>query len=326
MAARFGAEFLDVSLDDLDACDSLAWIVSTMEAPNGNASSVANCRAFAAAAEWGVRRVFSGLGSDELFCGHTKHLLAPWWPRLARLPRPLRSLTSGFLNRFGHPNLARALAEKGASSDMHRAMYTFLSNKESEWLRGGLARFAQPTPLNWNEPADAGFPSAYSSEILQVDLNVWLRSSLTPMAGTLAAANGIEIFLPFCSPEMVRLSASMPLSWKVKGRQGKRVLLRAIDDLVPAEILHRPRQGFTVPMDEWLRDNLSELAEALLSPSRVENWCLLHPNGLQRMFSEHISGNRDWGLPLWAWMTFSVWHEQFIQDAHANERMGRLNE
>ncbi len=326
MAKRYGAELLDVTLTARDAGDSLAWIVASMEAPTGNASAVANCRAFASARERGIRRIFSGLGSDEMFCGHAKHLLAPWWPRLARLPRPLRVLAARAASRWGQTGLSRALAAEKSGSEMHRAMYAFFGADEFEGLRGGLAPFAEAAPLPWKEADDAGFPAGYGSEILQADLNLWLRSALTPMAGALAAANGIELYLPFCAPGVLNLSASLPLSWKVRGREGKRVLRRAVSELIPDEILRRPRRGFTVPMTDWLRGDLAGLTKELLSPSRVEQWSLLKAHRISRLSNDHFSGKGDWALPLWAWMTFSVWHERFVEGANRSKRMERLSE
>ncbi len=220
----------------------------------------------------------------------------------------------------------RALAAGGDGAGMHRSMYNFFSAEESGYLRGGLARFAQAAPLPWKEPEDAGFPSGYGAEILRADINLWLRSALTPMAGALAAANDVELYLPFCAPGVLNLSASLPLSWKVKGREGKRVLRRAISGLIPKEILRRPRQGFTVPMSGWLRGDLSGMAEELLSTSRVERWCLLEPRQISHLLNDHISGKGDWALPLWAWMTFSVWHERFVEGAGRSERMERIGE
>jgi asparagine synthase (glutamine-hydrolysing) len=310
MAERYGAEFADIELSARDAEDSLTWIVSGMEAPSGNASAVANCRAFAEAAERGARRVFSGLGSDELFCGQGKHLIAPWWPWLALLPAPLRASAARLAPGGKKRPLPQAIVANTAAG-MHRAMYAFFSEEESASLRGGLARFTETAPLPWLEPEEAGFPSGYGSEILQVDLNVWLRGALTPMAGALAAANGIELHLPFCAPGALNLSASLPLSWKVRGREGKRVLRRALSDIVPEEILGRPRQGFTVPMGEWLRGDLSAFARRLLSPERVERWSIVEPGAIRGMLDAHEAGRRDWGLPIWAWMSFSIWYDRF---------------
>ncbi|MFC1491186.1 asparagine synthetase B family protein [Nitrospinota bacterium] len=312
MAERYDAELLDIPLTARDGEDSLAWIVAGMEAPSGNASAVANCRAFAKAHERGVKRILSGLGSDEIFCGQGKHLMTPLWPWLSRLPTPLRTLASSWAPGAKKDALRRVFSADGGPAEMHREMYAFFEKEESEHLRGGLARFAQAIPAPWREGEEAGFPPGYSSEILQVDLNLWLRSSLTPMAGVLAAASGIELYLPFCGPKMLDLSAALPLSWKVKGREGKRVLRRAVEELIPDEIFRRPGQGFTVPMKSWLTNGLSSLARDLLSPERVERWSILDPQAMMRMLADHQAGKGDWSLPIWAWMTFSIWYEQFI--------------
>ncbi len=314
MAARHGTEFLDVVLTARDAEESLGWIVASMEAPSANASAVATCRALALARERGVRRLISGLGSDEVFCGHAKHLLAPWWPALALLPRALRRIAPGARRGGPWSALREALAAEGGPAEMHRAMYALLGERESGRLRGSLARLAQAAPPPWRAPEDAGFPSGLNAEILQVDLNLWLRGALAPMAGALAAANGIELMLPFCAPELWGLSASIPLSWKVSGRSGKRILREAIAGIVPREVLRRPRQGFTVPVSEWLRGELARSAEELLAPRRVERWCLLEPGGPMRLLREHAEGRADWGLPLWGWMTFALWYERFVGD------------
>ncbi|MBI2132363.1 MAG: asparagine synthase C-terminal domain-containing protein, partial [Candidatus Tectomicrobia bacterium] len=305
MAERHGAEFLDLTLTAEDARESLGWIVSSMEAPGGNASAVANCRAFALARERGLRRVVSGLGADEVFGGHRKHLLAPWWPWLGRLPLFIRQALA---RRASHPSLREALAAQGGPLEMHRAMYALMGEEEAARLRGGLARFAQVV-----RPEDGrGNPSRYPLALLQVDLDQWLRAALGPMAGTLAAADGLELALPLASAPMLRLSASMPLSWKVAGYTGKRLLREALRDFLPREILDRSRKGFTVPVAEWLRGELAGTARELLAPGKVERWCLLEREGPLRLLGEHVSGRADWGLALWGWMTFSAWYDRFF--------------
>jgi asparagine synthase (glutamine-hydrolysing) len=190
---------------------------------------------------------------------------------------------------------------------MHRAMYTLMGEEACARLRGGLARFARVRP---NE--GRGLPSSYPLALLQVDLDQWLRSALAPMAGALAAANGLELALPLASAPLMQFSAGLPLAWKASGRSGKRLLGEALADLLPAEIRGRPRKGFTVPVSEWLRGELAGTARALLAPERVERWCLLDREGPLRLLDEHAAGRADWGLALWGWMTFAAWYERFF--------------
>ena len=305
MAGRFGAEFLDLTLTPQDARESLGWIVCGMESPGGNASAVANCQAFSQARERGLRRVISGLGADEVFGGHQKHLLAPWWPWLSPLPLFLRQALA---RRTDHPALREALTAGGGPTEMHRAMYSLMGEEDCARLRGGLARFGQVVrPENGQN-----LPASYPLALLRVDLDQWLRAVLAPMAGALAAANGLELSLPLASAPMLKLSASIPLSWKVSGRTGKRLLREALGDLVPAEVIGRSRKGFTVPVSEWLRGDLAGTARELLAPGKVERWCLLEREGPIRLLDEHIAGRADWGLALWGWMTFSAWYDRFF--------------
>ena len=312
MAEHYKAEFLESTLSGQDAKESLAWIVATTEMPSGNASALATSRALTLARAHGLKRVLSGLGSDKLFCGHTKHILAPWWPWATRLPGPVRSRIPFPASGPGRRAFRRALAAEGGAPEMHRAMYSFFGEGEIQHLRGALALFSRAAPSAWRHPPDAGFPATYSADILQLDLNIWLRAALAPLAGTLAAANGIELVLPFCSGELIAASASMPLKWKVRGRQGKRILQKALSGIVPEKIRARPRQGFTVPVGEWLRKELADEARELLSPRRAEKWSLIDTREITRLLEDHLAGRGDWGLPLWGWMTFSVWYEQFV--------------
>lgn len=323
MAERYGADLLDAEITGEDARESLAGIVAAMESPGGNASAVATHRALAMAAECGIRRVLTGLGSDETFCGHAKHILAPWWPLIGRLPaglRPAGLRLGGLLARAvgGSEALRRALAEGKGPAQMHRAMYSFFGKEMEKGLLGAMPRFAQIPELPWRSPGAEHFPPGYASEIFQIDLNLWLRAALAPMAGALAAASGVELALPFCTQEMWNLSAAMPLSWKVSGRRGKRILEEALADIVPAEIFRRPRQGFSVPVDAWFRDELKETAAGHLAPERVAGWHIADPEAIEHLRRQHAAGRADWGLPLWAWMTFSLWHAQFLEGKDAS--------
>ncbi|MDA1000285.1 MAG: asparagine synthase C-terminal domain-containing protein [bacterium] len=317
MAERYGAELLDAEITGTDARESLGWIVAAMESPGGNASAVATHRALAMAGERGVRRVLTGLGSDETFCGHAKHILAPWWPWVARLPAGLRP--GGLLARAagGSEALGRALAEEKGPEEMHRAMYGFFGKEMEAQLLGAMPKFAQIPDLPWRSAEAERFPPGYASAIFQIDLNLWLRAALAPMAGALAAAQGVELAMPFCAPEMWNLSAAMPLSWKVSGRRGKKILEEALSGTIPEEIFRRPRQGFSVPMDRWLREELKETAAEHLAPGRVARWYIANPEAIEYLHRRHTAGRADWGLPLWAWTTFSMWYAQFVEGKDA---------
>jgi asparagine synthase (glutamine-hydrolysing) len=118
--------------------------------------------------------------------------------------------------------------------------------------------------------------------------------------------------------ELVRFAAAIPSELKLKGTTTKHILKQAFADLVPPEIVHRPKHGFGVPVGRWFRTSWRDyIQEMLLSPRALQRGYFIEA-GLRWLIDQHVSGRRDFGHALWTLLTLELWHRAFIDGEAVN--------
>ena len=122
----------------------------------------------------------------------------------------------------------------------------------------------------------------------------------------LTMANSIEARVPFLDHELVELALRLPPRFKLRGWSRKRVLKEAVRDLVPHDVLHRPKRGFGVPLDRWFRTDLRPYLESTLTGSKARLGEHLAPQPVADMVSAHLAGQAGHGHALWTLLTLEV--------------------
>jgi asparagine synthase (glutamine-hydrolysing) len=122
-----------------------------------------------------------------------------------------------------------------------------------------------------------------------------------------AMAVGLETRVPMLSRAVVEFALALPLHLKVRNGEGKWILRRVLDRHVPRELTDRPKMGFGIPIESWLRGPLKDWAEDLLDPARLRSEGHFDVDMIQRRWVEHQSGQRNWHYPLWPVLMFEAW-------------------
>ena len=152
----------------------------------------------------------------------------------------------------------------------------------------------------------------FGDATLGVDAALYLPDDLLVKVDIASMAHSLEARSPFLDHEFMEFAATIPFELKVRGRMKKYILKRALADLLPEPILNRPKMGFGVPIDHWLRDEIKELAYDTLLSVRATARGYFRTDVVRQMLDEHVQGKRGWHYLLWTLLMLELWHRTFI--------------
>jgi asparagine synthase (glutamine-hydrolysing) len=147
------------------------------------------------------------------------------------------------------------------------------------------------------------------------DLRTMLEKDLLVKADRMSMAHSLELRVPMLDDRVVSAGLALADREKVRGVETKRAIRRLVRQRVSGDISRRPKQGFEVPIDRWLRGDLAPLAKELLSHDRIATRGILHPAAVEKRLHEHLNGDADHGLSLYGLMTLELWFEQVVEAA-----------
>ncbi len=320
---RFGTEHEEFQVEP-DALAILPKLVWHYDEPFADSSAIPT---------WYVSQMtrrhvtvaLTGDGGDELFAGYPRYraiALGRWFDRL---PWPVRAAVAGrFWQRLpasprqkSYRRRFKRFAESLALSPWARYLGWIAIFNEAR--RGELysddfvARMPDEDPLQFLLDAAARCrqrdPVTATS---LVDLVTYLPCDLMTKVDIASMAHGLECRQPMLDYRVVELAARMPVARKFRFGKGKRVLLEAFADLIPQEIVRRPKMGFGVPLDHWFRGPLSSFAREVFSDSRTRQRGLFDPTAVDRLVEEHIAGRFDHAYRLWALLFLELWQREWL--------------
>jgi asparagine synthase (glutamine-hydrolysing) len=144
------------------------------------------------------------------------------------------------------------------------------------------------------------------------DINYYLAEDILTKVDRAAMSVSLETRAPFLDPRVGQFAASIPVEYKLKGKSGKVVLKEAMKDLLPHDILHRPKKGFGIPIAEWLKGRLNPLMHEMLDGKRLNQQGLFDPDYVQKLINEHESGKASHHKELWTLLVFQLWSDNFL--------------
>jgi asparagine synthase (glutamine-hydrolysing) len=124
-------------------------------------------------------------------------------------------------------------------------------------------------------------------------------------------AHSLEARVPFLDTAVSDVALALPTSQKVRGFDKKRMLRKAVEPLLPREVTHGRKQGFSIPAAAWLRGELEPFAREVLSPARMRDQGWFDPAVVSAIVDRHVSGREDLSRQIWGLMAFSLWHERY---------------
>ncbi|BBZ43594.1 asparagine synthase (glutamine-hydrolyzing) [Mycobacterium parmense] len=259
-----------------------------------------------------VKVVLSGEGADELFGGYTIYREPLSLKPFDYLPRPLRRSMGKVSKPLPEGMRGKSLLHRG-SLTLEERYYGNARSFSDAHLRDVLPGFRD----DWTHTDVTASVYAHSTgwdpvaRMQHVDLFTWLRGDILVKADKMTMANSLELRVPFLDPEVFAVASRLPVEAKITRTTTKYALRRALEPIVPAHVLHRPKLGFPVPIRHWLRaGELLEWAYALTATSQAGR--LVDVAAVRRMLDEHRNGVSDHSRRLWTVLIFMLWHAIFV--------------
>ncbi len=326
IAARLGTEHRELYVSERETRELIPRLPTLYDEPFADASQIPTF-AVAELARREVTVALSGDGGDELFCGYNRYYrCAKEWARWRRVPRAARRLLAGALEggaRGGWaalgprgPHDTRLPAWRRAPGKFTKLARALPADDAGDWFRRMQSRC---TPVGAVVPAARGlpFPGAAPGEPLASpfqqmmldDFAGYLGDDILVKVDRASMAVNLEVRSPFLDHRVVEFAWSLPLDFRASPTGGKRVVRELLARHLPRPLFERRKQGFSVPVAEWLRGALRPWAEDLLAPERLRRQGLLDPDAVQRVWRQHQCGWRNHHNLLWSILMFQAWED-----------------
>ncbi len=328
VAQHLGTEHTELYVTDAEAIATVSRLAAVYSEPFADSSQIP----MLLVSELSRRHVtvaLSGDGGDELFSGYTRYALGQkTWDRLRHIPAPLRRTIAKAVTAAGPEALNRLL--RPATSLLPQRYRTqrpgdTLVKGASVAALNSLDDVYRVLVSHWLAPADlviGGSEPAlrHSRDLLQdldpvrrmmhEDLVRYLPDDILAKVDRAAMSVSLETRVPLLDHRLVEFSASLPMHILRHEGQSKWPLREILFRHVPRHLIERPKMGFGIPLDTWLRGPLRDWAENLLAESRLTNDGFFHAAPIRKAWTDHLSGNRNMHHPLWEILMFQSWLDQ----------------
>lgn len=326
VAQHLGTDHTELYLEPHQALDVIPQLGSIYSEPFADSSQIPTYL-ISRLARGSVTVSLSGDGGDEIFGGYNRYLHTHrWWNLISRVPRVVRGGASRVvacippttLDRLGNLLPGPVDQRRNWGEKLHKAADVMSAPSWEQMYLGLVSHWAGPRPivLGASAPLLFDLPGENLSELSPVeqmmafDSLTYLPDDILAKVDRAAMATSLETRVPYLDHRVVEFASTLPLEMKLRGAETKRVLRRLLYRHVPRQLIDRPKMGFAVPLDEWLRGPLKEWAAALLDPVRIGQEGILDAQQVHAKWSEHLAGSKNWQHHLWNVLMFQAWHEQ----------------
>jgi asparagine synthase (glutamine-hydrolysing) len=325
VAERYGTVHRELVLEP-DAALLLPALADAFDEPFADSSALPTYLVSRLARE-DVKVALSGEGGDELFGGYYTYaadLLAErvGWAAPALKPLAEHLPTSTAKASFGYRLKRFVRAAHLPPLERHHGWKEIFTADARAELRGTRSGF---------DPVDVlrtRFDETDGAELLarlqDVDLGTYLVDDLLVKTDRASMAHSLEARVPFLDSVVTGFALALPTRHKVRGLRKKVLLRKAVEPLLPREVVHGRKRGFSIPAAAWLRGELEPFARDTLSADTLHRQGFFRREPVQRLLDEHVSGRQDWSRQLWCLLAFTLWHERHVEQEPRSPSAGVL--
>jgi len=267
----------------------------------------------------GVTVALSGDGGDEAFGGYRRYMHSRTARAIRRAPWPLPQLAAGILTHLPTPQAqeVRDFGERlmqpehlrflGLSAPIpHKDRMAIYSPQMRDQFSTDLVALEFERLFEESRAQDA------VNRVIDVDTRTYLSDNILTKVDIASMAHSLEVRCPLIDQEVMQFAASLPGSMKIRGFSTKFLLRQVAQDLLPRRILTRPKQGFGLPIDRWMREDLAPLSRDVLLDQRARERGILDPSAVEDILARQQRGEPR-GFQIWTLMILELWYRECLE-------------
>jgi len=337
VARHLGTEHCEFRVTPAEALETIPRLASVYDEPFADSSQIPTLLLAKLTRQF-VTVGLSGDGGDEMFGGYNRHV---WSGRLATAirvtPAFSRRLTGAAIRRVSTESWDRwfewlrhvlppKLRHRVPGCKLHKLADVLAAPDPASAYQWLVSHWRNPsevvlgaceTPRDFSESPEG---LNYAEKMMFYDANTYLPDDLLVKVDRATMAASLEARVPYLDPRVVEFAWRLGFASKVRGGEGKLPLRQVLYCHVPRALVGRPKSGFGIPLDSWLRGPLRDWAEALLDEKRLRNEGYFDPRPIRRIWTDHLTGQGAWQYHLWDILMFEEWLEKNGRAAVSGER------
>ena len=324
VAHHLGTEHYEATLSVETAADLISEIGGWLDEPLSDGSLIPTFM-LSRFVRHHVTVALGGDGGDELFAGYPTYYGHRVAQQYSRVPAFVRNgLIAPAVNRL--PVSTRNLSFEYRAKRFVRASEWDIVRRHHSWF-GSFSLDEQEQLLTTDLRSEtSGDIYTDARQMLTLcdatddvermqflDINFYMAEDILTKVDRAAMAVSLETRAPFLDPSVAQFAASLPVNYRLRGSQGKYILKKALEPLLPANILHRKKKGFGIPIADWLKGRLNPLMHDLLAEERLRKQGLFEPKFVSTLIREHETGVASHHKQLWTLLVFQLWYDKFLK-------------
>ena len=326
VAEHLGTEHTDLYVSPAQAMAVIPRLPTLYDEPFADSSQIPTFLV-AELARRDVTVILSGDGGDELFGGYNRYFLGrKLWRAIGWMPTSVRTSLGAGITLFS-PRIwsavlrgVRGVPEVRHPGDQVHKLAEILDAADPDVMYARVvSHWREPTAIvngsvelstllmdraQWARLDD------FTARMMYFDLVSYLPDDILVKLDRASMGVSLEARVPMLDHRIVEFAWQLPLAMKIRGGQGKYILRQVLDRYVPRRLIDRPKTGFGIPIDSWLRGSLRDWAESLLHEEQLRKDGFLRPEPIREKWKEHLSGRRNWQHLLWDVLMFQAWRQQ----------------